>query len=222
MDAEKFDRLTQALGAGLSRRGALRAALGTAVLGSLGLNQPDEASAKKKNKNKNKRKQCQNKLRSNQIDCQTCNNKGKAINKANGTACTPPGGVAGSGQCVSNPPGAASLCIAKSNPTTAAPSPTCVTSNNPCVQGGTGTAACCAGTVCGRAFGATAGTFRCCNGPGSQCSAATAADCCSEGCNTNTNPATCACKTNGTACDDNSQCCSNRCVTSGTSKVCAA
>ena len=199
MDAEKFDRLTQALGAGLSRRGALRAAIGTAVLGSLGLNQSDEASAKKK------KKKCKN-----LGPCQICK-KGKKKPKANGTACTPPGGT--SGQCAN------SVCIATSAPVPPAPpSPTCVTQGNACVQGGTGTAACCAGTVCGRAFGATAGAFQCCNGPGTQCNAATASQCCSGGCNTNTSPPTCVCKTTGTACDDNSQCCSNRCL-SGT---CAA
>jgi len=205
MDAEKFDRLTQALGAGLSRRVAMRAALGTAVLGSLGLNQSDEASAKKKKENK--KKKCLKKAG----PCETCNKKGKRSPKANGTACTPAGGVAG--QCANG------ACIAQSPPVPPAPpSPTCVTQGNACVQGGTGTAACCAPTTCGRAFGATAGAFNCCNGPGSQCNPSTAATCCSGGCNTNTSPPTCACKTSGTACDDNSQCCSNRCV-SGT---CAA
>jgi hypothetical protein len=203
MDAEKFDRLTQALGAGLSRRVAMRAALGTAVLGSLGLNQSDEASAKKKKK---KKKKCKN-----LGPCELCQ-KGKKKPKANGTACTPPGGTAG--QCAN------SVCIATSPPVPPAPpSPTCVTQGNACTQTATTPATtCCAGTICGRAFGATAGTFKCCNGPGTQCSAATASECCSGGCNTNTSPATCVCKTSGTACDDNSQCCSNRCV-SGT---CAA
>ena len=79
MDAEKFDRLTQALGAGLSRRGALRAALGTAVLGSLGLNQSDEASAKK---NKKKKKKCKN-----LGPCEFCQ-KGKKKPKGNGSPCT--------------------------------------------------------------------------------------------------------------------------------------
>jgi hypothetical protein len=201
MDAEKFDRLTQALGAGLSRRVAMRAALGTAVLGSLGLNQSDEASAKKKKK----KKKCKN-----LGVCEFCQ-KGKKKPKANGSPCTPPGGT--SGQCAN------SLCIATSPPVPPAPpSPTCVTTGNTCSQTGTGVNACCSPTVCGRAFGATAGTFKCCNGPGSLCDANTAAACCSGGCNTNTSPATCVCKTSGTACDDNSQCCSNRCL-SGT---CAA
>ena len=150
MDAEKFDRLTQALGAGLSRRGALRAAVGTAVLGSLGLNQSDEASAKKNKK----KKKCKN-----LGPCEFCQ-KGKKKPKANGSPCTPPGGTAG--QCANG------ACIAQSPPVPPAPpSPTCVSQGNPCVQGGTGTAACCAPTVCGRAFGATAGAFKCCNGPGS-------------------------------------------------------
>src|SRR5919112_765538 len=47
MDAKKFDRLTQAIGAALSRRSALRVALGTTVLGSLGLSRPDVAEAAK-------------------------------------------------------------------------------------------------------------------------------------------------------------------------------
>jgi hypothetical protein len=202
MDAEKFDRLTQALGAGLSRRGALRAALGTAVLGSLGLNQSDEASAKKKKK---KKKKCKN-----LGVCEFCQ-KGKKKPKANGSPCTPPGGTAG--QCAN------SLCIATSPPVPPAPaSPTCVTTGNTCSQTGTGVNACCSPNVCGRAFGATAGTFKCCSGPGSLCDPNAASTCCSGGCNSNTSPATCVCKTSGTACDDNSQCCSNRCL-SGT---CAA
>jgi len=207
VEETRFDEMTKVLGSLKTRRLTLGGLLGGA-LGTLGL---AESEAKKKKK-KNKKKKCLKTAG----PCQQCNKKGKKSNKADGTACTPPGG--GNGQCVSNPPGAVSQCIALSVPTTAAPSPTCVTAGNGCTQGATGTAACCSPTVCGRAFGATANTFNCCNGPGSVCSAAAAADCCSEGCNTNTSPPTCACKTTGTACDDNSQCCSNRCL-SGT---CAA
>jgi hypothetical protein len=199
----RFDEMSKVLGSLKTRRLTLGALFGGA-LSALGM---AEGEAKKKNNKKNKKKKCLKTAG----PCETCNNKGKKKPKANGTACTPPGGTAG--QCAN------AVCIATSAPVPPAPpSPVCVTQGNPCVQGGTGTAACCAGTVCGRAFGATAGTFNCCNGPGTQCSAATASQCCSGGCNTNTAPPTCVCKTSGTACDDNSQCCSNRCL-SGT---CAA
>jgi len=194
MDAEKFDRLTQTLGAGLSRRGALRAAIGTAVLGSLGLNQPDEASAKK-NKNKNKKKKCLKKLGSN--TCQTCNKKGKLTNKANGTGCST---TLGSGQC------AEGSCIVQATPLPSPPSPICVTPGNPCAQGAPSPNACCDGSVCGKRFGTGNPNF-CCNNTRGTCNTAeTAAQCC-NGCDTGTAPPTCACKTAGTACDDSSQCC---------------
>ena len=209
MDDTRFDDIAKALGSVKSRRLAIGALLG----GGLSALGTAESEAKKKNNDndKDKKKKCKKKAG----PCEKCNNKGRKKDKANGSSCTPPGG--GSGQCANG------ACIAQSPPVPPAPpSPVCVTQGNPCVQGGTGTAACCAGTVCGRAFGATAGSFNCCSGPGSLCNASTASQCCSQGCNTNTNPPTCACKTTGTACDDNSQCCSNRCVTSGGSSTCAA
>lgn len=206
MDDTRFDDFAKVLGSVKSRRLAIGALLGGG-LSALGM---PEAEAKKKNNDndKDKKKKCKKKAG----PCEKCNNKGKRKPKANGTACTPPGGV--TGQCANG------ACIATSPPVPPAPpSPLCVTQGNPCTQTPTTPAAtCCAGTVCGRAFGAAAGTFNCCNGPGTTCSAATASQCCSGGCNTNTAPPTCVCKTAGTACDDNSQCCSNRCL-SGT---CAA
>jgi hypothetical protein len=199
----RFDEMSKVLGSLKTRRLTLGALLGGA-LGALGLS---EGEAKKKKK---KKKKCKN-----LGPCQRCQN-GKKKTQPDNTACTPPGAAAGTGRC------AAGACIAQSPPVPPAPpSPVCVTLGNACTQTGTGTAACCSPTVCGRAFNATANTFKCCNGPGSTCSAATASQCCSEGCNTNTNPATCACKSAGTACDDNSQCCSNRCVTSGNTRTCA-
>jgi hypothetical protein len=208
MDAEKFDRLTQALGAGLSRRVAMRAALGTAVLGSLGLNQSDEASAKKK-----KKKKCKN-----LGPCQICK-KGKKKPKANGTACTPPGGT--SGQCAN------SVCIAQSPPVPPSPPPpgnTCVGLGNACAPGAPSPNACCTPAICARRFTTNStAPFKCCNGPGSSCDASTAATCCSEGCNTTDNPSspTCACKGPTVGCDDNAQCCSNNCAGTGTNRTCA-
>ena len=202
MDAEKFDRLTQALGAGLSRRGALRAALGTAVLGSLGLNQSDEASAKKKKK---KKKKCKN-----LGPCQICK-KGKKKPKANGSPCTPPGGTAG--QCAN------SVCIATSAPVPPAPpSPTCVTTGNTCYRRAQGRPPAARPPSAEERSAPPPGRSNAVTDRARSAMRATAATCCSEGCNTNTSPATCVCKTTGTACDDNSQCCSNRCL-SGT---CAA
>jgi hypothetical protein len=192
MDAEKFDRLTQALGAGLSRRGALRAALGTTVLGSLGLNQSDEAGAEKKKENK--KKKCLKKAG----PCETCNKKGKKKPKANGTGCSTP---QGSGQCANG------ACILQSPPVPPSPPPpgnTTIGVGNPCTQGGT---PCTSPAVCGKAFGGA--PTRCCNPPGTSCSAGTASLCCNNGCNSDT--MLCACKSSGTACDDDNQCCSRSC-----------
>jgi hypothetical protein len=212
MEDTRFDDLAKVFGSTQTRRLTLGALLG-GVISALGLT---EADAKKKHKNNKKKKRKKNKCKNLGV-CQVCQNK-KPATAANGTACTPPGG--GNGQCATQ--NGVTQCLLLPPPVPPAPpSPVCITLGNACTQTGTGAQACCAGTVCGRQFGGSATSFKCCNGPGTQCNATNGASCCTASCNTNTNPPTCSCKTAGTACDDNSQCCSNRCVTSGNTRTCA-
>jgi hypothetical protein len=193
MDAKKFDRLTQAIGAALSRRSALRAALGTAVLGSLGLSQPDVAEAARCKRAPGPCEICKKgkKTKSGK------RKPGKIKPKADQTPCST---TLGSGQC------AAGACIVQNAPQPLPPAATCVTLGNPCTQGAPAPGACCSG-VCGKRLGQGQPTFCCNNTPATVCNDPTSASQCCNGCDTRTSPPTCACKTGGTPCDDSSQCC---------------
>jgi hypothetical protein len=198
MDAKKFDRLTQAIGAALSRRSALRAALGTAVLGSLGLSQPDVAEAARCKRAPGPCEICKKgkKTKSGK------RKKGKIKPKADTTPCTAAGG---NGQC------AQGVCIlttvAPTTPAPAPPGPQCHQINTAC-----NVDADCCNNTCGKAFADPA--LRCCRPAGSPCTSATAGECCGGGCRSDT--ATCACKTAGDACNNNKQCCSGNCLGNGT------
>jgi hypothetical protein len=196
MDAKRFDQLTQTLGAGLSRRGALRVALGTTVLGSLGLSRPDVAEAAKCKRKPGVCEICKKGKKSKSGK----RKPGKIKAKADTTPCSV-GGAAG--QC------SAGSCIVQGAPLPPEPQPTCLGLGVPCAAA-PGT--CCAGTTCGHAVGAT--ESKCCNPAGTPCSTGTggtAGRCCTTLCNDTTNQ--CFCKDSTEACDDDSQCCSGTCST---------
>jgi hypothetical protein len=187
MDAKKFDRLTQAIGAGLSRRGALRAALGTTVLGSLGLSQHDVAEAAKCKRQPGPCEICKKGRKSKSGK----RKPGKIKPKADTTPCTAAGG---NGQC------AQGVCILTADPVT--PLPPAPNACNQVNQACAADAECC-NNSCGKAFLDPA--LRCCNAAGTSCTAGRQNECCSGGCDSTTNQ--CACKTTGQDCNQNKQCC---------------
>jgi hypothetical protein len=199
VEETRFDEMTKVLGSLKTRRLTLGALLGGA-LGTLGLAEAEAAKKKKKRK-----KKCKN-----LGPCERCQ-RGKKKTQPNGTTCST--GL-GNGQCANG------ACIVQAAPVPVPPPPgnPCVGLGNPCTQGAAPPNACCEG-VCGKELGNV--PTKCCNrGPNALCNTPETVGLCCLRCNASTNPPTCACKPPGDACDDNSQCCSNQCVTSGTTRTC--
>jgi hypothetical protein len=188
----RFDYLAKAVGAVKSRRLTLRAALGTVVLGSLGLSLPNVAEAAR--------------CRRPPSECEICKKgkktksgkrkPGKIKPKANGTPCQGGQGICQDGRC--------GVQAAPQQPEPPPPGNVCHNVNDSCAND----AECCNGS-CGKAFFDPA--LRCCNPSGTSCSSGSAPQCCSGVCETGNNLNQCACKGSGADCNQNKQCCSGDC-----------
>jgi hypothetical protein len=92
MDYRKFDRLTQRLSAAGSRRQALRAVLGAALVGTV----TDDVAAKLKDEAVKPGKECRPRVSS---DADLCAKKYPVLQSANPEFCCPNGSCSCGGQC---------------------------------------------------------------------------------------------------------------------------